>query len=156
MQRWFSGVVLGCCLMAGGGVTVRAQNGATLTVLPHDALEVVKVLTAQERDWNAGRLDAFLDGYKHAPETTFVGTGVQHGWDAMAAHYRASYPNRDAMGALSFSDLEPRLLDERFAIVTGKFSLERSRKAGGNANGVFSLIFEKTDAGWKIILDHTS
>ena len=133
-----------------------AQRGDSLTVMSHDALELVKVLTAQERDWNKGDLNAFLSGYKHSPETTFVGRDVQHGWDEMAAHYRTSYPNRETMGTLSFSDLEPRLLDERFALLTGKFSLERGKKFGGNASGVFSLMFEKTADGWKIILDHTS
>ena len=60
------------------------------------------------------------------------------------------------MGQLSFSDLEPHLLDDRFAVLTGRYSLERGRKFGGNANGVFSLVFEKTAAGWKILVDHTS
>ena len=81
---------------------------------------------------------------------------VQHGWDEMAAHYRASYPNKEMMGQLSFSDLEPRLLDEKFAVMTGRYSLERGKKFGGNATGLFSLVFEKTDAGWKIVVDHTS
>ncbi len=124
--------------------------------MSHDALELVKVLTAQERDWNNGDLAAFLSGYKHGPETTFVGAQVQHGWDEMAAHYKANYPNKDAMGTLSFSELQPRQLDEHFAVMTGRYSLERGKKFGGNASGVFSLVFEKTDAGWKIVLDHTS
>lgn len=154
MSRWMRRVGLACCLMA--VPLVQAQNGAALTVMSHDALALVKVLTAQERDWNAGDLNGFLEGYKKSPETTFVGTSVQHGWDEMAAHYRTNYPTREAMGQLSFSDLEPHLLDDRYAVLTGRYSLERGKKFGGNANGVFSLVFEKTDAGWKIIVDHTS
>ena len=151
-------MVVGCVVLLLGLGTgpLKAQKNDGLTTMSHDALELVKVLTAQERDWNDGNLDGFLAGYKHGSDTVFVGLSVQHGWDEMAARYRASYPNRDAMGVLSFSDLEPRVLDAQFAVMTGKYSLERNRKAGGPARGVFSLIFEKTDAGWKILVDHTS
>ncbi len=149
-------VVLLLCAAA-AWTSATAQKGDSLTVMPKDSLELVKVLTAQERDWNNGDLNGFLAGYKHSADTTFVGLQVQHGWDAMAAHYKASYPSKEAMGTLSFSDLEPRLLDEHFAVLTGKYNLERGKKFGGNASGVFSLVFEKTaDAGWKIVLDHTS
>lgn len=149
-------MVVACCLCMALVPVTRAQNGAALTLMSHDALELVKVLTAQERDWNSGNLDGFLQGYKKSEETTFVSGSVQHGWDQMAAHYRASYPNRETMGQLSFSDLEPRLLNDHVAVMTGKYSLERGKKFGGNASGLFSLVFEKTDAGWKIVLDHTS
>jgi hypothetical protein len=60
------------------------------------------------------------------------------------------------MGELTFTDLEITPLDARFATVTGRFHLARSTAAGGDAQGIFSLVFEKTAAGWKIILDHTS
>ena len=60
------------------------------------------------------------------------------------------------MGNLSFSDLEVRTLDENFAIVVGKYRLDRSKKDGGSAGGLFSLVLEKTDKGWKIIIDHTT
>ena len=59
------------------------------------------------------------------------------------------------MGTLAFSDLEPHILDEHFAIALGKYHLTRSKKGGGDADGLFSLVLEKTPAGWKIILDHT-
>lgn len=136
---------------------IWAQKGsASLSVLPQGELEIVKVLVAQERAWNDGDLNGFLTGYKHSPQTTFVSGSVQHGSEEMAAHYRSTYPTRDSMGTLSFSDLEPRLLDEHYAILTGKYHLERNKKAGGNAQGIFSLVFENTPDGWKIILDHTS
>ncbi len=139
------------------GVPLTAQReGTTMKVLPQAELEVIKVLVAQERAWNDGNLNEFLKSYKHSPQTTFLSGNIQHGSEEMAAHYRGSYPTRETMGMLSFSDLEPRLLDERFALVTGRFKLERTKKGGGNAEGIFSLGFEKGDDGWKIILDHTS
>ena len=47
-------------------------------------------------------------------------------------------------------------LDENFAVVIGRYRLERSKKDGGNVEGLFSLVVEKTDNGWKIVVDHTT
>jgi ketosteroid isomerase-like protein len=47
-------------------------------------------------------------------------------------------------------------LDERFATVTGNFHLERREAGGGNADGHFLLVFEKTPDGWKIVRDDTT
>ena len=49
-----------------------------------------------------------------------------------------------------------RPLDENFAVVVGKYRLDRGKKDGGNAGGLFTLVLEKTDKGWKIIIDHTT
>ncbi len=140
--------------------TVLAQNPDRppdqLRTLSRQELDVVKVLTQQERDWNRGDLDAFATGYKNSPDILFVGHQVSHGYAGMLADYKGNYPNKEAMGILTFGDLEPRVLDERFATVVGHYRLERNKKAGGPADGIFSLVFEKTDAGWKIILDHTT
>ena len=150
-----SGLLLGSTLLL-LPVRLHAQEGTVMRVLPQAELDVVKVLTMQERAWNEGDMAGFLSGYKKSPETTFIGETIQHGSDMLAQRYHATYPTKEAMGTLSFSDLEPRMLDEHYAIVTGHFHLERPRKAGGEARGVFSLVLEKTDAGWRIVLDHTS
>lgn len=127
-----------------------------LRTLSREELDVVKVLTAQERDWNRGDLDAFATGYKNSPDILFVGHQVSRGYAQMLADYHGNYPNKDAMGTLTFGDLQPHILDERFATVVGHYRLDRSKKGGGPAEGLFSLVFEKTDHGWKIILDHTT
>jgi ketosteroid isomerase-like protein len=60
------------------------------------------------------------------------------------------------MGKLAFTNLAIRVLDSNYAIATGNFHLDRTTNAGGNADGIFSLIFKREPQGWKIILDHTS
>ena len=127
-----------------------------LHTFTHDELDVIKVLTRQEAAWNRGDLDSFATGYKNSPETLFVGRSVSRGYDQMLNEYKHNYPSRDVMGNLSFTDLEPHLLDEKFAVVLGHYKLERSKKAGGNAEGIFSLVLERTKDGWKIIVDHTT
>jgi ketosteroid isomerase-like protein len=127
-----------------------------LRTLSRDELDVVKVLTAQERAWNRGDIDVFLSAYKNSPDLVFIGRQVSKGFAQLQTDYKHNYPNKDAMGTLSFSELEPHLLDERFAFVIGHYRVDRSKKAGGPAEGIFSLVFEKTDKGWKIIVDHTT
>lgn len=136
----------------------RAQQTESqqMKLLPQAELDVVKVVMAQERAWNAGDMNSFLDTYKHSPDLLFVSGEVMHGFDAVSNIYRHNYPDRASMGTLSFSNIEPHILDERFATLTGKFALERPKNKGGNASGIFSLVLEKTPDGWKIILDHTT
>jgi len=119
-------------------------------------LDIIKVLVAQEDAWNKGDLPAFVQGYKNSPDTLFVTHQVFRGVDGMLDEYRHNYPTKAIMGTLAFSELEVHSLDEKFAVVIGKYHLDRGKKEGGPASGIFSLIFEKTDQGWKIIVDHTT
>jgi uncharacterized protein (TIGR02246 family) len=125
-----------------------------------DEAAIRGVLNAQVAAWNRGDIVTFMQGYKDSPTTTFVGKTVQHGYANILARYQKIYAGKDKMGQLTFTDLEVRQLDARVATVTGRFHLTRSAGAGGNAEGIFSLVFEKaaekTGSGWKIILDHTS
>jgi len=119
-------------------------------------LDVVKVLLAQEKAWNAGNLDEFAKGYKNSPDTLFIGHQVSKGYAQMLNDYHRNYPTAASMGTLTFTDLEVHPLSETFAVCIGKYHLERSKKEGGSADGLFSLIFEKTPDGWKIVVDHTT
>jgi ketosteroid isomerase-like protein len=114
------------------------------------------VLERQAVDWNRGDLDAFATGYKTSPDILFIGRTIERGYAGMIAGYRANYPTREAMGTLSFRELEVQPLDERFATATGRFHLERTAKGGGNADGYFLLVLEKTGEGWKIVRDDTT
>jgi len=133
---------------------VFALATATLQAQPADAIR--QVLTDQENAWNRGDVLAFMHGYDDSPRTTFIGKTVAHGYAMILARYQRTYTSREAMGHLDFSDLQIRMLGEDHAVVTGSFHLTRSEAGGGDAAGVFSLVFEKEPSGWKIILDHTS
>jgi ketosteroid isomerase-like protein len=114
------------------------------------------VLEKQVVDWNRGDLDAFATGYKNSPDILFMGSKISRGYAQMLDRYRKGYATKEKMGTLSFTGLEVQPLDERFAPVTGNFHLERTPAGGGNADGYFLLVFEKTTAGWKIIRDATT
>jgi ketosteroid isomerase-like protein len=136
--------------------SARAQDLQTLTTASREQLDVVKVLLNQQTAWNHGDIDAFVQTYKDAPDTLMVTHQISHGFAGLVEEYKHDYPTKAAMGTLTFSELEARPLDANFAIVVGKYHLDRAKKDGGNAEGVFSVVLEKTDKGWKIILDHTT
>jgi ketosteroid isomerase-like protein len=137
-------------------LTLPAQNPDRLHTASRQELDVIKVLLSQEAAWNRGDLPAFASGYKDSPDTLFITHQISRGYAGLLDQYKRDYPTRAAMGTLAFSDLEVRPLDENYAVCIGKYHLERGKKDGGNAGGIFSLVFEKTTDGWKIIIDHTT
>ena len=133
-----------------------AQEPNPLHTATRQELSIIKVLIAQENAWNGGDLAGFAKGYKDSPDTLFITHQVFRGFAGLLDEYKHDYPNKAAMGTLSYTDLEVHPLDENFAVVIGKYHLDRSKKDGGNAEGLFSLVFENTDNGWKIVVDHTT
>ena len=161
--------MLGSVLLLAAGTSARAQDANPDQAAPatpdqanplHTAsrveLDIVKVVLAQEKAWNAGDIDGYAKGYKDSPDTLFIGKQISKGYSQMLEDYKRNYPTRQSMGTLSFSELEVHALSDTFAVCLGKYHLERSKKDGGPADGVFSLVLEKTDQGWKIVLDHTT
>ncbi len=125
---------------------MSAQNG-----------EIRQILKESEAAWNRGDLATFASYYEDSPETTFIGREVTHGGPKeILARYRKSYPTREAMGTLAFSEIAVRPLAEGVALASGKYHLRRDSAAGGDSTGRFTLILRRTPAGWKIIHDHSS
>jgi len=149
MRRYCGIPVLWAALLSGPFLFAQSANHT-----PEH--QIRQVLTAQVAAWNRGDIPGFMKGYANSVRTTFVGNGIEHGYASLLARYLRKYPTREAMGRLDFTGLEVRMLGENDAVVTGYFHLARSQAAGGNASGVFSLVFEKEQSGWRIILDHTS
>jgi uncharacterized protein (TIGR02246 family) len=119
--------------------------------------EIRMILANSEAMWNRGDLVAFVSYYEDDPETTFVGREVVRGGrKAILERYRQRYPNRDAMGTLTFSEIAVRPLAPDLALTTGKYDLKRTAAGGGDASGRFTLVLRKTAGGWKIIHDHSS
>jgi ketosteroid isomerase-like protein len=157
---WALALVL---LLAAGGVALaqaqedkQAQADNPLHTATRVELDVAKVVLAQEKAWNRGDLESYAKGYKDSPETLLLGRQVLKGYAQILADYKHSYPTAASMGTLAFSELEVHPLSESFAICIGKYHLERTKKEGGPADGVFSLVLEKTGEGWKIVLEHTT
>ncbi|MEI9972056.1 MAG: SgcJ/EcaC family oxidoreductase [Ignavibacteriota bacterium] len=119
--------------------------------------EIRAMMQNSQANWNRGDLVAFAADYEDSPDTTFVGKDVTRGGvAAIQARYQSHYPNKDAMGTLTYSELSVRVLTPDFVLVNGKFALQRTAAGGGDASGRFTLVIRKTAKGWKIIHDHSS
>jgi len=128
----------------------------TPPVQTKDTAAIKQVLLDQQAAWNRGDIDAFMRGYKDSPETTFIGKSISQGFQPILDRYKKAYASPAAMGTLEFSDLNVRMLGPDHAVVTGRYHLTRTAEGGGDASGLFSLVFERETGGWQIILDHTS
>jgi uncharacterized protein (TIGR02246 family) len=145
-MRWILPVLLAITAVA----TISPKSPAAPTAQE----QIQAVLDMQQEAWNRGDAEAFLQGYWHSPDLTFSGSGgITRGWDDLLERYHKSYPDRAAMGQLTFSGLEFRELGPRAFLVLGSWHLTR---ASGDVGGVFTLVFQKFPEGWRIIHDHTS
>jgi uncharacterized protein (TIGR02246 family) len=119
--------------------------------------QIHALLKNSQAAWNRGDLMAFASDYEDSPDTTFIGREVTRGGtQAILDRYRRGYPTREAMGELTFSEIEVRVLAPGIALAIGRFSLKRTSAGGGDASGRFTLVLRQTPGGWKIIHDHSS
>jgi len=117
--------------------------------------EVRSALYRQRDAWNRGDLDGFLAGYWRSDSLTFYSGGeIERGWEAARERYRSRYPDREAMGKLTFDLNDVAPLGEDVALVRGAWSLERR---GDAPHGLFTLVLRRLpDGTWRVVHDHTS
>lgn len=122
---------------------------------PDDDRAVRAVIDAQRAAWNRGDLDGYMDGYARTDELVFTSGGkIRRGWQETFAKYRAKYgASPQTMGHLELEILGVQPLGADGAIVLGRWRLTDTPAAG---QGVFSVAFARTSAGWRIVHDHTS
>ena len=112
------------------------------------------LLHQQQQQWNAGRIEAFMETYHHSDSIRYASGGeVFLGWFTALERFKANYPDQAAMGILTFSDIDITVLSPDAALVFGRFHLQRPPD---HPSGLFTLIFRKTPSGWRITHDHTS
>jgi ketosteroid isomerase-like protein len=112
------------------------------------------VIEAQAAAWNRGDVGGYMEGYAKEETTTFVsGDSITRGWQTVHDRYAARYDTREKMGTLAFSELELKPLSEFYLMATGRWQLTR---LSDTPHGRFTLIFRRTNAGWRIVHDHTS
>jgi uncharacterized protein (TIGR02246 family) len=141
----------------GAAIAVRAQ------AIGGDEAAIRAVITAQSDAWNRADISGFMQAHEDSPDTTFMGQStLRKGTQTIRQRYELNYTSPAQMGKLTFKDVEVHLLPSacgktEFAVVTGKFHLERVvRAAGQKDDGIFSLVWRKGPKGWRIIFDHTT
>lgn len=119
------------------------------------AAAVRAVLEAQAAAWNRGDVAGYMEGYAKEETTTFVsGDTITRGWQTVLERYKSRYDTREKMGTLAFTELEIKPLSEFYFMATGRWQLTLS--GGSTPHGRFTLILRRTNAGWRIVHDHTS
>ena len=140
--------------LVSGRVLAQAANS--------DEATIRAAIAAQAEAWNHADIPAFMQSYENSPETTFIGVNIGKGYAKILERYQKNYSTPEQMGTLTFHDVEIRMLPgscgkAEFAVVTGRFHLERTQKGEAKKDdGIFSLVWRKGPQGWKIVLDHTS
>ena len=126
--------------------------------------EVKKVLlnmATQEQAWNNGNIPDFMQYYWNNDSLKFIGSkGITYGWKKTLDNYLKSYPNKEAMGTLTFSIIEATQLSKTSIYVIGKWSLKKDTSTSSVTNkpagGHFTLLWKKINNQWVIVADHTS
>lgn len=119
-----------------------------------DVQAIRDIMQSQQDAWNSGDLDAFMDGYWESDSLKFIGgSGVTYGWQATLDRYKKGYPDKSAMGKLTFDILHIEDLGKKHMMVTGKWHLQREKDA---PNGHYLLVWKKLKSEWVIIADHSS
>ena len=146
-------VLAACFFLAAFDAQAKPKNQAA------NQADISKALQASAAAWSRGDLPAFMQCYDDGPNTEYVkSTGVVEGFAAIRDMYARSYGNGTAraMGRLSLEVTNYRQLGAAYALVTGHFALARAKADGGDASGVFSLVFHRSAAGWHIVYAHSS
>ncbi|TDW99626.1 YybH family protein [Dinghuibacter silviterrae] len=143
--------------------TTRAQGGPTAAAgpatpaprqAPSDDGAIRQVLAQQVTAWNNADVTAFMQGYWQSDSLIFIGPkGPNYGWQPVLDHYKKVYPDKVAMGTLTFSNLVLKRLSGDYYFVIGAWHLTRTN---GDLGGQFTLLFHKINGNWKIVVDHTS
>ena len=121
---------------------------------PNADAEIRAVMAAQAAAWNRGDIDGFMEGYARSNSTEFVSGGrLTRGWQTLRDRYKKKYGNREKMGTLTFSNIKITSLSPDAALALGRWKLVRKTD---KPHGIFSLLFRRTSAGWRIVHDHTS
>jgi ketosteroid isomerase-like protein len=116
--------------------------------------EIKALLEKQRQDWNNGDITAYMQGYWKSDSLLFVGkSGPKYGWQNTLENYQKGYPDKTAMGFLTFDIKEIKIIDATHAFVLGAWHLKRDKD---EPQGFFTLLLQKFESGWKVIVDHSS
>jgi len=120
--------------------------------------DILKNMAAQEKAWNNGDIDGFMDGYWKSDSLMFIsGDNVSYGWQMVTDNYEAKYSTKELMGDLTFDVVKLEQLSSTAYIMIGSWKLDRHISNESTViTGKYSLIWRLVDGEWVIVIDHTS
>jgi len=112
------------------------------------------VLDDSEAGWNSGDIERYMECYHKSDKMRFAGNGsFNFGWENTLKRYKKGYPDKKAMGKLTFSDVDITILSDDAAYIFGRWTLHYPDK---KRTGLYTLVMRKFKEGWRIIHDHSS
>jgi hypothetical protein len=112
-------------------------------------------MSEQETCWNTGDLECFMQHYWHSDSLLFIGkSGLTYGWQPTLDNYISGYPDKSAMGNLTFTNEVKEFIDIETVQVIGQWELQRDSL--GNIGGYYSLLWKIKNGEWVIVSDHSS
>ncbi len=112
------------------------------------------LLQKQTEAWNRGDIEGFMGGYWKNDSLMFIGkSGITYGWQQTLDNYKKGYPDKTAMGELTFTLIEMKPLSKKYFSVVGKWHLKRTI---GDLSGHYTLLLKKIKGKWVIVKDHSS
>ncbi len=119
-----------------------------------DRTAILEVLENQRQGWNKGDMEHYMKGYWKSDSLLFVGkNGPTYGWQKTLDNYKKGYPDKSAMGFLTFGIKKVEFLAKDKAFVLGSWNLKREKD---EPKGYFTLLLRKIDGEWKVVVDHSS
>jgi ketosteroid isomerase-like protein len=114
---------------------------------------IIELMKRQEAAWNNGDIGGFMKYYWKSDSLKFIGkSGITYGWQKTLDNYKKNYPDKAAMGKLTFEIKSAEQLSDQSVYIIGSWNLERERPVGG----YFTLLWKKIKGEWVIVADHTS
>ena len=121
---------------------------------PTEKQAILNVLEKQRADWNKGDVEAYMQGYWKNDSLLFVGkSGPTYGWKKTLENYKKGYPDKAAMGYLTFGIKKVEFLTKEKAFVLGSWNVKQEK---AELKGYFTLLLRKIDGVWKVVVDHSS
>ena len=143
----------GVCLATACASAGVERGGDTVSAATQQ--ELARLMDESAVAWNRGDLDAFLATYKDDDLTAFMAPQITYGLPEIKARYARSYfKDGKPKAQLSFGDLKFRKLGASHVLMTGRWYLAEPEDK--KTEGYYTLIWENTPAGWKMIHDHSS
>lgn len=137
-------------------VTMIMVSCGTTKQIPNNKAEadIKSVMKMQETAWSDGDVHQFMEGYWKSENLSFVGkSGINKGWETTLNNYIKGYPDKAAMGTLTFDILEMNRISNEAYHMIGRYTLVRDID---KPTGLFTLIWKYIDGQWLIVSDHTS
>jgi hypothetical protein len=117
---------------------------------------ILRFLQEMTACWNQHDIDGFMSYFWHSDDlVAIVDREIFLGWNALYRSYENGYSDRNAMGYVSTTRVEVKLLQPDLAAVVIWWALEYTPRHT-EVMGTSTMNLRKFPEGWRIIFSHSA